>query len=1378
MSSRELSDWAGKQGISNWLQVSVARLDWSVLVSTERAWIEQAAAAEWDLRQLICAPSRPRVEWYAKLRKAPFNVQLQAIQTLGKQARIARQGVAEEAKRAARRQPPREPGLRALFDRLQAARAEIRQEVAPRPADRLGPMTLEVDADAEELECRERVTAVCGDNNWPVVTIALLSPRGKQPIACCACSQPKQPGRCTVVMAALDRALDIVGGVERKGDSTVAEEIREIVTKPRWSRALRRLDRVLPGNLLAPAGDLDADLSAAGRSTNPVSAQRPGWLLVEEKSFFDDDEGDTPRIRPVLCRPYKRRPGICLERCRWGQFAASLRHHYDAANQAAYDLLAPEFGQNFRWEMTADTQSPGLHLQALAALAGSSHLYAAGEGREGVPLSVQRAALTLRWRTCAGSKEQEFEVVARVGGRDWQPDKLWDAVGRQAPNAGFWALREADTITLIAASGAGADLLRALARSEHRFPAAALPAMLERLPAVSRILPVTLDPALRGTRVETERRPLARLGLVAGDALQLRLLVRPLAAGERCVPGAGSGEVYGYDGEERVFAQRDLQVERERARGVAEGLGLAAASEVAPFAWVIEEREAALDLLEKLQPMAEQELAAVEWLREQRLRMAGTATPAALQIRVRSIGDWFRVGGELKIGGVVVPLEQLLAAARQERQLVSVDGAAWVRLDAALRRCLRGLADVVADDAERTSALRAPAIEAIAGEAGVSIRAPRAWSELLARVRRAETIDTAPPADLQAELRPYQVEGQAWLTRSAVWSPGACLADDMGLGKTLQALALLLRRAEQGPALVVAPTSVGFNWVREARRFAPSLRARLYRGRERQSLLTELAPRDLLITSYQLAQRDIEQLAQHSFATLVLDESQAIKNPDTQRARAVARLRAEFRLALTGTPLENRLLELWSLFQILTPGLLGNRQHFCEHFVLPIERNGDADRRGALARLLRPFMLRRTKAAVAPELPPRTETLLEVELSPAERRLYEETRAAALVKLASQDGDPNQKRFQVLAALTRLRQIACHPRLVAESSRHGSAKLSELRGKLEELTAEGHRALIFSQFTRLLALVRQELTAAGIEYRYLDGGTPERKRRAEVDAFQRGEGDVFLISLKAGGTGLNLTAATYVFHLDPWWNPAVEDQASDRAHRIGQEHAVTVYRLVARNTVEESILALQEEKRKLVAGVLSGSGAAGSLSTDELLALLRETGSPPRQSTALRVADAKETVSHPANRAALRASPDTPSPPAATPTVATSAAIPASTAETAPGRVLFEEASDALGAMLDRDTAAGRLARQTAASYWRIGERFLDYLAERFDLLPPPPELVAEAMNYTAAVQAGEFAAPASDAALVATVARRLTTALERHSLAQKEDDTRSRSGV
>jgi superfamily II DNA or RNA helicase len=448
------------------------------------------------------------------------------------------------------------------------------------------------------------------------------------------------------------------------------------------------------------------------------------------------------------------------------------------------------------------------------------------------------------------------------------------------------------------------------------------------------------------------------------------------------------------------------------------------------------------------------------------------------------------------------------------------------------------------------------------------------------------------PADLRAELRPYQRRGVDWLCALRDAGLGALLADDMGLGKTLQALCVL-----RGRSLVVAPTSVLHNWEREARSFRPGLRVAVYHGPGR--VLDPDA--ELTLTTYAILRLDADALAALPWDAVVLDEAQAIKNPDSQVARAAYRLRAGFPLALTGTPVENRLDELWSQLHFAARGLLGGRRDFEERVARPIA----AGEPGAAERLrarIRPFVLRRLKREVAPELPPRTDIVLEAELGDEERRVYDAVRAATREEVVRRL-EAGGSTLAALEALLRLRQAACHPALLPGQRAAGSAKLALLLEMLDEAVAEGHKALVFSQWTSLLDLVEPQLRAAGLGFARLDGAT--RDRAGVVAAFQDEAGPpVLLASLKAGGTGLNLTAADCVFILDPWWNPAAEDQAADRAHRIGQQRPVMVYRLVAQATVEERILALQERKRELADAALGDAAAAAALTRDDLLALL------------------------------------------------------------------------------------------------------------------------------------------------------------------------------
>jgi SNF2 family DNA or RNA helicase len=462
------------------------------------------------------------------------------------------------------------------------------------------------------------------------------------------------------------------------------------------------------------------------------------------------------------------------------------------------------------------------------------------------------------------------------------------------------------------------------------------------------------------------------------------------------------------------------------------------------------------------------------------------------------------------------------------------------------------------------------------------------------------------PSTLQGELRDYQREGFQWMMRLAHWGAGACLADDMGLGKTIQALALILSRAPKGPTLILAPTSVCINWLEEAQRFAPTLNVYQFGIGDRQEMLDNAGPFDLIVCSYGLLQTEADRLALKKWHTLVADEAQAIKNALTKRSKAALSLQADFKLITTGTPIENHLGELWNLFNFINPGLLGSLQKFNERYAQAIENQKDHEIQQRLKKLLRPFILRRLKNDVLTELPPRTEVTLHIELSPEERALYEALRRNAMQAMLSSSEQPGHKQLKILAEIMELRRACCHPSLVMEESTLASSKLQAFEELVDELLDNRHKALVFSQFVGHLKLIRELLDKKGINYHYLDGSTPVPQRKKAVNLFQAGEGDLFLISLKAGGTGLNLTAADYVIHMDPWWNPAVEDQASDRAHRMGQKRPVTIYRLVAKDTIEDKIVDLHKHKRDLANSLLEGGEVSGKMSVEDMMALIKD----------------------------------------------------------------------------------------------------------------------------------------------------------------------------
>jgi len=696
------------------------------------------------------------------------------------------------------------------------------------------------------------------------------------------------------------------------------------------------------------------------------------------------------------------------------------------------------------------------------------------------------------------------------------------------------------------------------------------------LPGLEARMPVAIETA-RLPRSERVPPRLVVSSEASGDGLRL---LATLVYGDPPIARVDAGRLRQLTG---AVPLRDEAAEEALLRRLRDGLGLV------PGRAEVFRGEAAINAAERLGTIG----ATVEGAAHERFRLARPLTP---DLEVRGDGFALRFASAAEDGAErEADPTAVIRAWRRNESLVPLDLGGFAPLPAEwLDRHGPILQDLLAarrPDGEVPPALL-PDLARLA--ATLDAPAPPGFARLAALLEGFEGLpDPVLPADLDADLRAYQREGVRWLQFLGSAGLGALLADDMGLGKTLQALCAI-----RGRTLVVAPTSLLGGWRDEMTRFRPSLRVHVYHGPQREAD----AAADVTLTTYAILRRDLDVLRNDRWETLVLDEAQAIKNPTSQVAQAAFALPAQRRITLTGTPVENRLEELWSQLHFLNPGLLGGRADFDERYAKTIAQGDDACA-AHLRERIRPFVLRRRKRDVAPELPPRTEVVLHCALGEEERAVYDAVRAATradvLDRLETGGGV-----MEALEALLRLRQACCHPRLLPGQELDASAKLDLLVDRLETASSEGHRALVFSQWTSLLDLVEPRLSAAGLGFVRLDGGT--RDRAEVVRRFQAEDGPpVFLISLRAGGTGLNLTAADHVFLLDPWWNPSVEDQAADRAHRIGQERPVVIHRMVAADTVEERILALQQRKRALADAALDGSAGAATLSREDLLQLLR-----------------------------------------------------------------------------------------------------------------------------------------------------------------------------
>ncbi|MCP4936957.1 MAG: DEAD/DEAH box helicase [bacterium] len=692
------------------------------------------------------------------------------------------------------------------------------------------------------------------------------------------------------------------------------------------------------------------------------------------------------------------------------------------------------------------------------------------------------------------------------------------------------------------------------------------------------------------------------------EGFAAEFLVEPIdKSGKLFHPGKGGGHILVELGSKKLQTERDLKKEHKHYRDVLHSSDVLRDMEEEPFRFYADGPRQCLELLDALKSCDPQTVN-VKWPEGEKLRLHQQLNFSQLSINIKKSGtDWFEVSGEIEIDDkTMMSIAQLLKHVDQSSsRFLDMGEKGFLALEQNLFAQLKRLSGIAQDD--RVHALASSVLAEIGENAG-KLKSSKYWKDHQSSWERSFDQTHALPSTLQADLRDYQLVGFNWLARLSSLNIGACLADDMGLGKTMQALAILLSRAKNGPALVVAPVSVVPNWIDEMARFAPTLSPVWMIGgaAKRKKMLQELGPFDVVLCSYGVLAPDQENLAKVNWDMVVLDEAQAIKNHTTKRASAAFSLKADFKLVTTGTPMENHLGELWSIFRFITPGFLGSYDKFTQRFITPIEGGHETNARATLKSLIQPFILRRKKSEVLTELPPKTEITLNIELSPQERAFYESLRRDAVEKLATLADQKQPSHVKILAEIMRLRRACCHPRLVDEKLPLDSAKFEQLQNLLRELRAGDHKVLIFSQFVGHLALIKDWLDEVQISYQYLDGSTPVKKRQRAVRDFQNGEGDCFLISLRAGGSGLNLTAANYVIHMDPWWNPAVEDQASDRAHRIGQKQPVTIYRLVVKDSIEEKILALHKTKRDLADTLLEGTDQTGRISASELMNLLAE----------------------------------------------------------------------------------------------------------------------------------------------------------------------------
>ena len=743
-----------------------------------------------------------------------------------------------------------------------------------------------------------------------------------------------------------------------------------------------------------------------------------------------------------------------------------------------------------------------------------------------------------------------------------------------------------------------------------KFPTHAEPALCQFLKQISDKVEVHSDLLEGGSSLE-KKEGLSRLMLRIvpnKEDFRISVLAQPLEGGKiRLMSGVGQNVVFDEAEGIRYQVSRNLEAEKANFNEIKEFVQEQLHTTLSTYQARLSP-EALLQLLEFVSDKTDR--FEMEWPEGKQLNLKAKLSKTSFNMQLTSKENWFEVEGNVQIGNDLVSAMDFLNLISQgiyNERYIKLNETDYIALSENLAKYLRRLEGLTQQSHGKTRIpfYQVGALAEIVNGTGNTIGKDKGMDTLMEKIDKVAKMKIAIPKQLKAQLRDYQREGFEWMVRLSAWGAGACLADDMGLGKTVQTIAFLLHKAKEGPSLVVCPASVMLNWANELARFAPALEVKiLNESVDRDTMLSHAKPYDVVLTTYGLLVREEKALTANEWNIICLDEAHTIKNRGTKMSTAAMKLKSQSRVILTGTPIQNYLSELWNLFQFLNPGLLGTFDSFMKKYIIPIEQDGDKERQRQLKRMITPFLLRRTKAEVIEELPEKTDITLRISLDNKEIAAYETMREAAEQALQSED----KVDVNTLAQITKLRQAACAISLVQKNWNFEDSKVTAAVDLVSDVVEAGNSVLVFSQFTSFLTMVKTEIEKriGKDKLFYLDGSTTIRKREKMVADFQHGAVPVFLISLKAGGLGLNLTNANYIIHLDPWWNPAVEQQATDRAYRIGQNKNVTVYHLISENTIEEKILRLHQTKRDLANSLLTDSNVSRAMTIEDLRYLVEQ----------------------------------------------------------------------------------------------------------------------------------------------------------------------------
>lgn len=1070
----------------------------------------------------------------ASAETAPLEFQQAAIQYLEDMVQNALQAIRDEQE-LLRQSPPSNPILNKIWTNTLRYRSKLRQRTSPRSRNDRRTQKLWLDTKNQRLQYKEETIAWCGGGGWAELTVHL---DGREHMVTCKCLHGKR-GRCRLGLSALDQTLEMLTDNTR---TQLHERLIQNIGTPKWEKDLLLLDEILRQE----------------EATRP--GESLGWRIKETKQGLD--------IEPVLCihtgTGWKHRKADSKTVLRHGSLLKQdndvallhLAQLRDSSSLAPMLQLLQKHPRVFIGSRSSD----------IGVIEPSQFTLVLEQNQLGIEWSIQL---------------DKQEIAAR------------DIVQfNQLSKTSLWYTFSENRFTYILIHHTLQVLISHIANTSKIIPSEAISAVYQRLPDIEDIIPIHLSKSLRGESLSADSRPIIRISNSGPAHLRMELTVKP--HGEKTFPIATGPEIiYIFNKEKQTFGNcsRDFQQERHHAIHLQKMLQLEWSVD---HQWVLTDPSKIFHMLSMLKELPQAHHNRIEWLtKKPHIQHVGIED---LQLELFNTEQQLEIKGNIDIEDITLDLWEILPAIRKETPYMLVKGHVWYSITEEFRSRLRTLADII-DPHENTLCINNSHLLTLNGIlTHQNIEVPLVLQEKMRSVQSIILSD----ASFAYILRPYQIEGVKWILDLKQWTSGCVLADEMGLGKTIQVIKFLheIQYNNQNKTLIITPKSTSGNWISELNKCLSDWSIIHYQGPNRQDLLRTLFSKQCLVLTYDILVRDLDHLMEHHYSTIVFDEAQYLKNPQSSRVKSAKLLTADFTIALTGTPIENSLLDLWSIFSVVSPKHLGSWTQFKKRFAQPIE-SGQLTRLNDLKKLIQPLLLRRRKEDVALDLPPKIELNEFVSLSTFERDTYNQLRTQAKRIIRE---NPQQAKFLVLSLLTKLRQVCCHRKLVLESASNHSSKLDRALEIVQNLHQNKRKVLVFSQFVRLLKLFKEILINANIDFCYLDGATSSQQRQDEIDRFQETDVSIFLISLKAGGSGINLTRATEVIHLDPWWNPAVEDQASDRAHRIGQTQTVTVIRLIAEDSIETQILKLQEEKRKIATDLLSDS--VSKLSLEDITQLL------------------------------------------------------------------------------------------------------------------------------------------------------------------------------